>query len=609
MQIPKNVVQAGDVDSCHKIYIEDYVHTYLSQCRDTGSSADFCLYGKTEKEGDVRYYFIYGAAKEGPGWEITARRYFAKQSRIGEATYDDKEAWLFFEDGYAAPLEGYFIFYEQNEDMQSYLIAVHQNQPGETVQEVVPRASSRSFERKTRGGQARDNIMGKRAGDSPEGIPETEPSAQEPRRILRMPRSYDIDSPEKREDSEKMMQAAEAPDLGRPDSRAYERKPSSSRRSLFGNPARGYSGGKGTDAKSTESRYQDGQNAGNSYSYGRNAASQNTDGRKPAGRKSGSSSSILSRAAGLLILLVLCGIGVTSINRYNDMKEAGNLFADAAHQPETETSEYALADSALQIEEKQASLPGSDNPVQPPNTDASAQASANASASAADASPSAAAVSVTDPSSIDPAAITQSGSPQTDITQTGSSKADASQTGSSQTDITQAGSSQTATSQTGTSRTGTSQTASGQADTKQTGEAQQTDSLPAMSSSVSSAGQDGQAAAGTSSMDNTSVADNTSGKNAQAGQQAQAEQTPSPNKEQAPDENKDAAQPASDITSEAVAASAPVPSSYTVKSGDNLANICRHFYGNLDKMDEICELNSISDPNRLAAGQKIILPK
>ena len=86
MQIPKNVVQAGIVDSCHKICIEDYVHTYLSQCRDTGSSADFCLYGKTEKEGDVRYYFIYGAAKEGPGWEITARRYFAKQSRIGEAT-------------------------------------------------------------------------------------------------------------------------------------------------------------------------------------------------------------------------------------------------------------------------------------------------------------------------------------------------------------------------------------------------------------------------------------------------------------------------------------------------------------------------------------------
>ena len=47
MQIPKNVVQAGDVDPCHKIYIEDYVYTYLSQNRSGDKSADFCLYGKT----------------------------------------------------------------------------------------------------------------------------------------------------------------------------------------------------------------------------------------------------------------------------------------------------------------------------------------------------------------------------------------------------------------------------------------------------------------------------------------------------------------------------------------------------------------------------------
>lgn len=95
MQIPKNVVQAGDVDPCHKIYIEDYVYTYLSQNRSGDKSADFCLYGKTETEGEVRYYFIYGAAKEGPGWEMTARRYFSRQIRIGEASVDEQEAWLF----------------------------------------------------------------------------------------------------------------------------------------------------------------------------------------------------------------------------------------------------------------------------------------------------------------------------------------------------------------------------------------------------------------------------------------------------------------------------------------------------------------------------------
>ena len=26
MQIPKNVIQTGETDPCHKIYMEDYVH-------------------------------------------------------------------------------------------------------------------------------------------------------------------------------------------------------------------------------------------------------------------------------------------------------------------------------------------------------------------------------------------------------------------------------------------------------------------------------------------------------------------------------------------------------------------------------------------------------
>lgn len=58
MQIPKNVVQAGDVDPCHKIYIEDYVYTYLSQNRSGDKSADFCLYGKRrqkEKSGTILF--------------------------------------------------------------------------------------------------------------------------------------------------------------------------------------------------------------------------------------------------------------------------------------------------------------------------------------------------------------------------------------------------------------------------------------------------------------------------------------------------------------------------------------------------------------------------
>lgn len=462
MQIPKNVVQAGDVDPCHKIYIEDYVYTYLSQNRSGDKSADFCLYGKTETEGEVRYYFIYGAAKEGPGWEMTARRYFSKQIRIGEASVDEQEAWLFFEDGYATPLEGYFIFYEQNEDMQSYLIAVHQNQPGEAVQEVRPRASARNME------------TGRRPEtETPEKPEEKDTDVREPRRIRRFPHSYNLEPEKEPENSqEKVMQAAEIYGRKRPDNKQGDNR--------------------------------------------RNAVSHN--------RQDERKSSFFSRAAGLAVLLVLCVIGVTSINRYNDMKEAGNMFAGAAQQledggEETASAESAEGSSGFQVEEKQAALPDAEN-----------------------------------------------------------------------------------------------------------AQAQESLSLPVMSSSVNGTSQENQAAfpaaaeeaaeAGTGQTQNP-VPETQADADGQAladarddAQEANAQDAPAPSAEEqeASEESDGNVQPASDITSDAVAASAQIPASYTVQSGDSLALICRRFYGNLDKMDEICELNSISNPNRLTPGQKIILP-
>lgn len=47
---------------------------------------------------------------------------------------------------------------------------------------------------------------------------------------------------------------------------------------------------------------------------------------------------------------------------------------------------------------------------------------------------------------------------------------------------------------------------------------------------------------------------------------------------------------------------------YIVKAGDTLADICRMYYGTTDRLDEICTLNGISDPNTILLGQKILLP-
>ena len=63
---------------------------------------------------------------------------------------------------------------------------------------------------------------------------------------------------------------------------------------------------------------------------------------------------------------------------------------------------------------------------------------------------------------------------------------------------------------------------------------------------------------------------------------------------------------------EARAASAPVQrveqASYIVKDGDTLAEICRMYYGNADRLEEICAFNGIENPNHILLGQKILLP-
>ncbi len=47
---------------------------------------------------------------------------------------------------------------------------------------------------------------------------------------------------------------------------------------------------------------------------------------------------------------------------------------------------------------------------------------------------------------------------------------------------------------------------------------------------------------------------------------------------------------------------------YIVQKGDTLSSICYVFYQDRSKVEEICRLNGIADPDTLAIGQKILLP-
>lgn len=48
--------------------------------------------------------------------------------------------------------------------------------------------------------------------------------------------------------------------------------------------------------------------------------------------------------------------------------------------------------------------------------------------------------------------------------------------------------------------------------------------------------------------------------------------------------------------------------SYTVKVGDTLAGISEMYYGNTEKVQEICTLNGITEEDTILPGQKILLP-
>ena len=52
-----------------------------------------------------------------------------------------------------------------------------------------------------------------------------------------------------------------------------------------------------------------------------------------------------------------------------------------------------------------------------------------------------------------------------------------------------------------------------------------------------------------------------------------------------------------------------VPQYYVVQQGDTLGAICRTLYGDYSRMEEICELNGLENPDNILYGQRLLLPQ
>lgn len=259
LKIPKNVMQIGTGSPNVKLYMEDYVHTFLERCQ----GKETCLaFGQQEEKDGIRYYLIYGVEKE-----TDFRRgnfpYFQKLERIGKIEKKEASVRFWTVRGEEIQIGGYFIFYEQNEEMQAYMIAEReQSRPADVEEERVMEAIN----------ARREKRKAEAAADAARGITASRASAP------------NTASGRKTVLSRLGALKAAAPTLN-----------AASRKTAFG------------------TAYQD---------------------------RLGSTGALfpkLCRIGCLVLLLVLVGTALTSVNQYPDMKAVSALLAGAVRNTKNET--------------------------------------------------------------------------------------------------------------------------------------------------------------------------------------------------------------------------------------------------------------------------------
>lgn len=298
LKIPKNVMQIGTGSPNVKLYMEDYVHTFLERCQ----GKETCLaFGQQEEKDGVRYYLIYGAEKE-----TDFRRgnfpYFQKLDRIGKIEKKEAAVRFWTVRGEEIQIGGYFIFYEQNEEMQAYMIAEReQNCPAAVEEERVMEAIS----------ARREKRKAEAAADAARGTTASGTSAPNTARGT-------------------VASRASAPNTARGTtaSRASASNTASGRKTVLSRLGALKAAAPALNAASRKTAF------GTSYQ----TRLGSTDALFPK----------LCRIGCLVLLLVLVGTALTSVNQYPDMKAVSALFAGALRNTKNETENTS---SGLIVEE------------------------------------------------------------------------------------------------------------------------------------------------------------------------------------------------------------------------------------------------------------------
>lgn len=208
VMLPKNVRQVGEVHRDRKIYIEDYVVTYIKQkiTENKNLGCILILTGRREYAGDSLYLFADGAfavdySQVGQDYAFTdkvwesvyenVKKHFISSEIVGWLIYDDdlsedrllkaqkknfptedmlllkqeayeeESVYYLFRNNVLQKLPGFFVYYEKNEAMQEFMVNNYKSSSAEEEKKLRQKEApvinyrNRMRERKERTVQSR----------------------------------------------------------------------------------------------------------------------------------------------------------------------------------------------------------------------------------------------------------------------------------------------------------------------------------------------------------------------------------------------------------------------------------------------------------------------
>ena len=170
MELPKNITQIGEADKHCRVYVEDYVVSYIKQMNGMAQNKDIAiaLYGRRTTENGVAYLFAYGSAKlnflqkpvrhlsqaQEQEIEKLRKKYFPEMTFLGYQILNGEmvEGFRICEQEICRYVAGYAQFYEKNDSMLAYMLENREEEaePEKLDQEKYEAVKKRQEERRQR---------------------------------------------------------------------------------------------------------------------------------------------------------------------------------------------------------------------------------------------------------------------------------------------------------------------------------------------------------------------------------------------------------------------------------------------------------------------------